>query len=81
MITIPKPLIREFDYFRYDLDLPVMLDYEIWKASHMLAQTTPYDDEDAEDDTEGCARSVDGWNEDDMKQFNKDGWVSVERLI
>ena len=47
----------------------------------MLAQTTPYDDEELEDDTEDCAKSVDGWNEDDMKQFNKDGWVSVERLI
>ena len=27
------------------MNLPAILDYEIWKASHMLSQTSPYDDE------------------------------------
>ena len=27
--------------------MPAILDYEIWKASHMLSQTSPYDDEAA----------------------------------
>ena len=31
--------------FRYDLDLPIILDFEIWKASHMLFQNIPYDDD------------------------------------
>ena len=34
--------------FRYDLDLPVILDFEIWKASHMLFQNIPYDDDDTD---------------------------------
>ena len=38
--------------FRYDLDLPVILDYEIWKASHMLSQKIPYDDDTDDDNTE-----------------------------
>ena len=56
-----------------------MLDYEIWKASHMLAQTTPYDEE--EDVAESCGRSTDDWEEDEKKQLDEQGWVSVERLI
>ena len=31
-----------FFVFRWDLDLRVILDYEIWKASHMLFQHIPY---------------------------------------
>ena len=69
-------------YFRYDLDLPVMLDYEIWKASHMLSQTTPYDDdEDEKDESNNLLKSIDDWNEEGKKQFDGEGWVSIERLI
>ena len=50
---------------RYDLDLPVILDYEIWKASHMLFQGLPY-----EDDTEEEEDNSDTWDDD---------WDSTER--
>ena len=37
--------LLSFNYFtRYDLNLPFILDYEIWNASHMLSQTSPYND-------------------------------------
>ena len=32
--------------FRYDHDIPMLLDYEIWKSSSMLFQTSPYDEKD-----------------------------------
>ena len=56
-----------------------MLDYEIWKASHMLAQTTPFDEEEEEEDE--IRRSTDERSEDEKKQLEEEGWVSVERLI
>ena len=31
-----------FSVFRYDVNLVSFLDYEIWKASYMLAQDVPY---------------------------------------
>ena len=58
-----------------------MLDYEIWKASHMLNQTTPYDDENDEDENDSLFNSIDDWSKEGMKQFDGEGWVSVERLI
>ena len=39
--------------FRYDIDLPMLLDYEIWKASHMLFQKFPYNEDDSLDHEEG----------------------------
>ena len=77
-IRVYKFPILNFSCFRYDLDLPVMLDYEIWKASHMLAQTTPFDEEEEEE--EKIRKSTEGWNEDENK-LEEQGWVSVERLI
>ena len=39
--------------FSYDLNLPVILDYEIWKTSYMLTQsTTPYDDQEQDDEND-----------------------------
>ena len=34
--------------FRYDHDIPMLLDYEIWKSSSMLFQKNPYDEKDAD---------------------------------
>ena len=36
-------------FFRYDVDLPMLLDYEIWNSSQMLFQNTPYDFETDEE--------------------------------
>ena len=40
--------IKRFVYplFRYDHDIPMLLDYEIWKSSSMLFQKSPYDEKD-----------------------------------
>ena len=38
--------------FRYDHDIPMLLDYEIWKSSSMLFQKSPYDEKDEEVKTE-----------------------------
>jgi len=42
---IAEDLKNPFGDDIYDVDLPVVLDYQIWKASYMLSQTTPYEDE------------------------------------
>ena len=50
--------------FRYDLNLPVILDYEIWKASFMLTQsTTPYDDEEENNDSDGSKAKEGDWDD------------------
>ena len=38
--------------FRYDHDIPMLLDYEIWKSSSMLFQKSPYDEKDEEENNE-----------------------------
>ena len=53
--------ILSYICFRYDLDLPVILDYEIWKASHMLFQNIPYD-VDTDADTENDENWDDSWD-------------------
>ena len=35
-----------YPLFRYDHDIPMLLDYEIWKSSSMLFQKSPYDEKD-----------------------------------
>ena len=69
MQYLPYSLIRalrDIIFCRYDLDLPVILDYEIWKASHMLFQNIPYDE-----DTDADNDSNDGWD---------DSWDCSERV-
>ena len=34
-------LLTSNSFFRWDLNLPVILDFEIWKASNMLFQNIP----------------------------------------
>ena len=34
-------LLTSIAFFRWDLNLPVILDFEIWKASNMLFQNIP----------------------------------------
>merc|ERR1712198_614559 len=43
-IKLAKDLQNPYGDDIYDLNLPYILDYEIWKASHMLSQTSPYND-------------------------------------
>ena len=52
MLAFSTTVIIHLLIFRYDLDLPVILDYEIWKASHMLFQNIPYDDDTDDDNIE-----------------------------
>ena len=41
-----------FGIYRYDVNLPVFLDYEIWKSSYMLAQDIPCTQALDEDDND-----------------------------
>ena len=54
-----------FFVFRWDLDLRVILDYEIWKASHMLFQHIPYVNEGS-----GNEYHDDVWDDNWHKKFN-----------
>ena len=58
-------------WFRYDLDLPVILDYEIWKASHMLFQNIPYD-EDTDVDIEDEDSWDDHWDSSERRTVSKE---------
>lgn len=48
-----------------------MLDYEIWKASHMLFQNIPYD-EDTDVDTEGDDSWDDHWDSSEKRNVSKE---------
>ena len=50
-LVSPSPLLTP--NFRYDIDIPMLLDYEIWKASHMLFQKFPYNEDDSLDHENG----------------------------
>lgn len=57
--------------FRYDLDLPVILDYEIWKASNMLFQNIPYD-EDSDIESEDEDSWDDHWDSSERRSVSKE---------
>ena len=42
--------------FRYDIDIPMLLDYEIWKSSHMLFQKFPYNEDENLENEEDIER-------------------------
>ena len=46
---LEQKFCKFFFVFRDDVDLPMVLDYEIWKASQMLFQKIPYDVETDEE--------------------------------
>ena len=58
--------------YRYDLDLPVILDYEIWKASHMLFQRIPYENDSDNEDDECCDDWDDDWDSSERRTIAKE---------
>ena len=59
-------------YCRYDLDLPVILDYEIWKASHMLFQGIPYEDDSSEENDDNNYDWDDEWDSSERRTVAKE---------
>ena len=50
-------------FFSWDLKTPVLLDFEIWKASNMLFQHIPYGDKDTDIESDNETLWDDSWHE------------------
>merc|ERR1712079_213247 len=62
-IKLAEDLQNPFGEDIYDLNLPVILDYEVWKTSYMLTQsTTPYDDQEQDDENDMTKEDDNYWD-------------------
>ena len=63
-------------FYSWDLPLPVILDFEIWKASNMLFQKVPYDKEEEDANSEKDESWDDTWH----KKFESLDSPSVDTI-
>ena len=52
--------------------MPVILDYEIWKASHMLFQGIPYEDDSSDENDDSNYDWDDEWDSSERRTVAKE---------